>query len=115
MAIRYTTTEDVKRRLGITVADHDAEVDLAIEAAADWLDRYVGNTDDTGTIVPDPAPPSGLSLACLFLAVRWYKRPDAPFGVAGVGDTEADVAALQTLDPDMGGMVMGLRQKWGIA
>lgn len=47
------------------------------------------------------ATPNSVKQACVFQAVRWLKRKDAPFGIASLGLDEPGMRLLAKLDADV--------------
>lgn len=61
------------------------------------------------------AVPSAIKNACLLQAIRFFKRKDAPFGVAGSPEMGSELRLLAKLDPDVAVMVNAYSRKWGAA
>lgn len=57
--------------------------------------------------------PSAIKEATLIQAARFFKRKDAPFGVAGSPEMGSELRLLQKLDPDVAVMVSPYRRRWG--
>lgn len=55
------------------------------------------------------AVPDAINEACLITAARYFKRKDAPFGVAGGGEVGQSVA-LRAVDPDVQVLVAPFRK-----
>lgn len=53
--------------------------------------------------------PSSVTQAAILQTVRWFKRSDAPFGVAGFGDMGA-VRVTRSVDPDVEVLLMPYRR-----
>lgn len=54
--------------------------------------------------VPDP-----IKEACILQTIRIFKRPDAPFGVAGIGDMGTAVRVMK-FDPDVQALIAPFRR-----
>ena len=109
---RYVSRDEVKDRLGIQGDDDDDAVDSFIATAASYVDSF-GGTDYNDPEVW-PTVPDGVGRATLTLAVRYYKRPDMPFGVAGSPDLVGEINLSET-DPDIAAMLAGLRVRYPVA
>jgi hypothetical protein len=59
------------------------------------------------------AVPATIKKATLLQASRFYKRRDAPFGVAGSPDMGSEMRLLAKVDPDVEVMLGDYRRKWG--
>jgi hypothetical protein len=53
--------------------------------------------------------------ACLLQAARWYKRKDAPFGVAETPTGAEGFRLLEKLDSDVALSLQSLRRVWAVA
>ena len=106
------TRDEVKTRLGIQGDDDDDAVDLFIATAATYVDSFAGTSFADAEVWPTVPP--GATRATLTLAVRYYKRPDMPFGVAGSPDLVGEINLSET-DPDIAAMLAGLRQLYPMA
>lgn len=74
-------------------------------------------TDDTITVTAVwgwPSVPTGIKQATLLQASRFFKRRDAPFGVAGSAELGSELRLLERLDPDVGVLVGVYRRHWGV-
>ena len=109
---RYVDKEEVKTRLGIQGSDEDDAVDLFIATAATYVDSFAGTSFADAEVWP--TVPEGASRATLTLAVRYYKRPDMPFGVAGSPDLVGEINLSET-DPDIAQMLASLRKRYPVA
>lgn len=85
-AIRYTSLEEVKRRVGIDIGNTDKD-DLLTQAAIAaevQIDQMNGRSfPDTGSNPEWPGVPETIRSWATDAAVSVYKRADAPFGVGG--------------------------------
>jgi hypothetical protein len=59
------------------------------------------------------AIPQTIVNANLIQASRFYKRRDAPFGIAGSPDMGSELRLLAKLDPDVALMVGAYKRNWG--
>lgn len=60
--------------------------------------------------------PELVKRACLLQTIRLFKRPDAPFGVAGSPEIGGEpLRLLARLDPDVELLLVGLRRRWYVA
>lgn len=108
----------------------DLEMSLAITAASDAINKACNTTfprpavdaverDIDNGIYGSPAlpadadVPSGVRLACLLQASRWYKRRDAAFGVLGSPDMGNMTRLLAKLDPDVAVLISTYKRPWG--
>lgn len=119
----YASLAALKGELGIPDAStaQDAQLALALVAGAAWVDHRRGieptEGDDTWTGDPDELvleedAPAGVVAAAIVAAVRFYKSPDVPFGVAGgLGDLAVYVS--RTI-PEAEVLLLGHRSAWGI-
>lgn len=57
--------------------------------------------------------PAGIAQATLLQASRFFKRKDAPFGVAGSPDLGSELRLLAKVDPDVEVAVGPYRRWWG--
>jgi hypothetical protein len=109
----WPSTDDVKRRLGITRDDEGLESDIesALGAAIEVVTADC--TDSAGDLSFDEdLLPFRLREAALLLTTAIYKAPDAPFGVAGIFDTAAIYVAKE--HPAYGNLMRGYRRDFGI-
>lgn len=58
--------------------------------------------------------PAQVEQACLVQALRFWKRKEAPFGVAGSPQQGSELRLLNRLDPDVQMLVDPLRRVWGV-
>lgn len=58
------------------------------------------------------AVPALVKQAALIQAARFFKRKDAPFGVAGSPDTGSEMRLLARLDPDVEMLLATVRRRW---
>lgn len=61
------------------------------------------------------AVPDTIQQACLLQASRFFKRKDAPFGVAGSPEMGSEVRLLARIDPDVAVMVQPYVRWWAVA
>ena len=118
----YASLALLKQRLGVTSTDSDDVLALSLVQATRALDAFVGNgaeADDAWTgdaddleVVDEPA--AAFVNATLYLAVRFHKTPDVPFGLAGMNDAGL-VAYVRRSAPELELMLHGQRLQWGIA
>lgn len=92
----YADLTSLKAMLGDTGTDQDTLLQLALDAATAAIDTACGTTDSQFNPVPGP-----VELACLIQASRWFKRKDAPFGIAGSPELGSELRLLSKLDPDV--------------
>jgi hypothetical protein len=59
------------------------------------------------------AIPETIKAATLIQAARFFKRRDAPFGIAGSPDMGSELRLLSKLDPDVAVMVVPYKRVWG--
>jgi hypothetical protein len=101
----YCTVDDLKPFIG--TATDAARADTAIESASRWIDSALGLT------VPFVAPiPSRINLAAINVAVRFYRSPEAPFGVIGMGEAAMYVGRYL---PDVEMLLRGYHESFGVA
>lgn len=100
----YCTPDDLVPYLGGAL--DPTRAGDACDAASDHV-TFVCGQDFT-----DPVP-AGVKIASVQAAVRFYRDPEAPFGVlGGLGETAA--YARQPI-PDLDHLLLGYRVSWGIA
>lgn len=116
----YASVADFKLYLRIPSADteDDAFLQLVLDAASAAIDTACGLTGTGFTTVP-----AAVKLACEIQASRWFKRNDAPFGVAGSAEMGTELRLLARLDPDVEVLLDSVdilavgsqthRQRWG--
>lgn len=61
------------------------------------------------------AVPSGIKWACQIQAARYFKRRDAPFGIAGSVEMGSELRLFSRLDPDVEMLVGDYRRWWAAA
>ncbi len=61
------------------------------------------------------AVPTTVREATLLQAARFFKRRDAPFGVAGSPDLGSEMRLLDKVDPDVAVMLRDYRRDWAVA
>lgn len=82
--IRYTSLDEVKRRLGVNTATDDDLITQSAIAAEVQIDQMNGRSfPDTGANPEWPGIPEPVRSWATDAAVSVYKRADAPFGQAG--------------------------------
>lgn len=59
-----------------------------------------------------PAVPTAIKQAALVQASRFFKRRDAPFGVAGSPELGSELRLLDRVDPDVAVMLQGYIRRW---
>jgi hypothetical protein len=112
----YASEAELNAILGRPVGSSDDRTVLALIAASRWVDYRIGLAfDDAPVTLPAvlevvPSTP-GIHGATLVVAVRAYKGPDVPFGVAG----EDLTAYVRSSIPDAELLLYGQRQRFGIA
>ena len=108
----YASLAELKAQLHIPDANEDAQLTLALEAATEAIDLAMGTTG--AQLAPVPAM---VKLATEIQAARWYKRPDAPFGVVGSAEFGNFARLQQQLDPDVEVLLSGYgnRKRYGTA
>ena len=123
----YADAFTFQQTLGLQSPD-DLRINTALVLASRWVDAYLGwsnvmspadEYDWTDPDLWDSDPlvvvecPTAVRQATIAAAVRFYKSPEVPWGVAGgLGDMAVYV---KTSMPEVGLMLMGLRNTWGIA
>lgn len=115
----YASLSELATVLG-GVTGQDDRLTAAIILASRWVDYHLGNTVDDDLVdwtapitldVVDCRP--AIHQATIAAAVRFYKSPDVPWGVAGgLGDVATYV---KTTMPEVSLILLGQRQAWGIA
>lgn len=116
----YASTDLLEAALGVgATTGIDDQKALALVSASRVWDRLTGEVigDDpmtspyTVTVVPRDAQ---VISAVIKMAVRFYREPDAVFGIMAAGDIGV---AVRQLFPDMGPYLLGQRRAnaWGIA
>ena len=135
---RYRVTiDDLMSTTGLVVKtdlDHDGAYETTIDSAdytllprnavADgkpWLEMEFASgvavsTYDDGLEITAlwgwTDVPTTIKKATLLQASRFYKRRDAPFGIAGSADTGSELRLLAKVDPDVAVMVNTYRRWW---
>jgi hypothetical protein len=112
----YASEAELNAILGREPSAHDERTVASLVAASRWVDYRIGVTitDDPITIpytIAVVAASPAVHAATLVAAVRFYKGPDVPFGVAGQDLT----AYVRTGIPDAELALLGQRQSFGIA
>ena len=121
----YAPLADLKSALAVPAVETSYDDDLAraLVTATRWIDIYIGDStvaaDDGWTgaaadLTVEATPPAALVTATLALAVRFHKSPSVPFGVAGMSD-QGIVAYVRSSVPEIGILLFGRRQSFGIA
>lgn len=102
----------LKAALGVTHAEADSRLQLALDAAKEQVQIDVLGA--AGALAaPITTPSSSLAQAALLLAVSVMKAPDAPFGVAAIFDTGGIYVARD--NPNYWRLLVGQRQSFGVA
>ena len=127
MSKSYASLTQVKGRLAIPVATttHDNDIALALVCATRAVDIAIGDldvaADDTwnatnqaADMAVEATATAALVMATIDLAVRIYRGPDVPFGVAGMSDGQM-VAYVRSWVPEAELLLAGQRVSWGIA
>lgn len=137
----WPTVEAVKRSLGVTSSEKNADIASAVKASIEQVAVDLGYQDitvsedsgsgedtsyvltagvfihdaDTGGEVSDPVevvPTNSMSNAALILAVMVTKAPDAPYGIAAAFDLGAVRVASE--HPTYTKMLTGQRVRFGV-
>lgn len=83
---------------------------LSLPRGTDFPDVAMRVTAQFGwNAVPDPVVE-----ATLIQAERFFKRKDAPFGVAGSPEAGSEMRLLRRLDPDVRDLVATVRRYWAV-
>jgi hypothetical protein len=128
----YATIEQLKAfiRMNADDATDDELLTLVLAAATEAIDVWCNTSfprpaveevvadEDNGiywspALPADDAVPDGVVLACLLQASRWYKRRDAPFGIAGSDLMGAAMRLAAKVDPDVAVLLSTYRRHWG--
>jgi hypothetical protein len=121
----YATLSELKLFIRMPeeeTADDDL-LGIALTAASEAIDVSCNTTfprpliaadEDTGApeLPADAAVPDGIVMACLLQSSRWYKRRDAPFGIAGSDSLNVSIR-LAKVDPDVAVLLSTYRRRWG--
>lgn len=78
----------------------------ALDAATAHIDAVCGQT------FLDPAP-AEIAQACVQVAVRYYRDPEAPFGV--IQASAEGASYTKNAIPDLDHLLIGHRVSWGVA
>ena len=97
-----STSEDEALALALVGATHIVDRYANTGEAAD--DVWTGDADDLEVVA---APRAQLVTATVYVAVRLYKTPDAPFGFAGMSD-QGLVAYVRSAMPELGVILYGI-------
>jgi len=119
-ALRYTTLDAIKGRLGIPLTDVSRYADITVAGVSGEyaIDVFCGR--GFPDIAPDPiitVVPAGVSNVALSMAIAIWKQADAPTGTAGsdaffgtIAPGE-DARALLGMSPEL----VSFRVSWGVA
>lgn len=111
LATVYASLSQFKAFVRDDSTDDDDLKALALAAASRSIDRATNTTfprtDDIGV------PPT-ITAACLLQASRFWKRRDAPFGIAGSPVLGNEMRLLAKLDPDVEVMLWNYVNWWSI-
>jgi hypothetical protein len=107
----YPVLNDFKTFLRVESADtsDDYVIGLCLDSAVDNVNRFCDQTFTAGSV------PTGVILAALIQANRYYKRRDAWAGVAGSPDMGNEIRLLAQLDPDVQTMLKPHKLYWWVA
>jgi hypothetical protein len=121
----FAAPEEMRAALGNVGVGNDLRLNLALLVATRHVLHVLGYTivgtdlyaeippsPDPLEIVPVPVPVATWRTATIAAAVRFYKSPEVPFGVAGGWDMATYVR--QSI-PDVDMMLIGERVAFGIA
>jgi hypothetical protein len=118
----YVTPEQLRATVGApSGAGTEARLALACVQASRWVDYRIGLlTVDQVQVLHLPvttvlAPTTAARhTAALLAAVRFWRSPDVPLGIAGgAGDVAVRVASVDILDAELA--LEGERTSWGVA
>ena len=122
------TIDDLSAAAGLTVTSDGVAVTdytlMPLNAEADgrpytWIifggtvSTIEGAISLTSTAWGWSAVPASVVQATELQASRFFKRRDAPFGVAGSPDMGSELRLLARLDPDVDVLLTGYRRIWG--
>lgn len=100
----YALIADLEPFLGGALDNERAQ--RALDAATEHIDAVCGQT------FTDPVPAS-IEQACVQVAVRYYRDPEAPFGVIQAATEGASYT--KNAIPDLDHLLIGHRVSWGVA
>lgn len=117
----YASMADLESVIGAAAgAEQIRRRELALIMATRWVAYRIGVPVTDDPLDPDVpsvgvdaiAAPASWTAATLAAAVRFYKSPDVPWGVAGGWD---EAVYVRTAMPEVELILFGQRQRWGIA
>lgn len=122
--------DDLMTQVGLTITTEDGTVDVfdlkpanAVAEGRPWTSIVVDpdaavkpthRVEDGVTVTARygwTAVPDAVKQATLLQASRFFKRRDAPFGVAGSPDVGSELRLLAKVDPDVA-VVLGPYMRW---
>lgn len=119
--------DDLMTTVGLVVADTSgANVTSTVELwprnapqkGRPWTELVVPAQGGSLTITARwgwTAVPTTIEQATLLQAARFFKRRDAPFGVAGSADLGSELRLFNKIDPDVEVMIGSCRRWWATA
>lgn len=102
-------TSGTDYRLGPRNAAHKAQPYTSVTLANDYTDSVLKVTGTVGWT----AVPAAVKQACQIQAIRFFKRPLSPFGVAGSPDVGSELRLQAKVDPDVQVLLQRYRRVWG--
>jgi len=120
-ALRYTTLDAIKNRLGIpgTDSSKDAQLTEAGVAGEVAIDQHLGRAFPD--IEPDPVVtvvPAAISQVALAVAVGVYTSASAPFGSAGSDSWALGAVSVPDIvrtEVQINPLLTGYAVSWGVA
>jgi hypothetical protein len=110
----YASVAELAQLLRVSASDRHNSLMRVLKAAADEIDHEIGTADISGATTPYSNPPSIARTVNLERAMEHWKQAQSPFGIVGIGDSEAMYTSRDTWDRHAHKLAV-LKGDWGFA
>jgi len=110
----YASATDLALLLRVQVNQRHAGLIRVLKAASQEIDDEIGTADIAGVATPYSNPPALVREVCLERAVEHWSQAQNPFGIIGIGDSEAVYTARDSWDRHAH-KLSPLKGSWGLA
>ena len=110
----YASVAELAQLLRVSASDRHNSLMRVLKAAADEIDHEIGTADISGAVTPYSNPPALAREVNIERAVEHWKQMQAPFGIVGLGDDQAQYTARDSWDRHAH-KLQPLKGSWGMA
>jgi len=110
----YASTSELAQLLRVSESQRHAALRRVLESAAQEIDDEIGTADIHGVAVPYGSPPALVVEVNLERAVEHWQQMQSPWGVIGLGESQATYVARDSWDRHAHKLAP-LKGSWGLA